>query len=204
MKKYIWGVLLSFLCFPVGAEDLDLVVLEDSSAELKNIVQPVGQLEKITYTWDDFLQGKSCQDDFNRLQKLDFISQEQQFLKDKMQAYCITLKRDTVWMDLLNVFRQSKKNLFVNKILRENGTFFGYIRALPYFLVDVHNTHPTGNALKDKLDSVQNAIQNKEPEEVLTKIQDLAVEDQLYLNTIFNEAGALLDFKNALKGRDKL
>ena len=207
LKKYwlIWGLLFSI---PVMAEDLKLNFsdsLSDFSQENSQLVletaQPVESVAmKTTYTWDDFLMGKSCNEDFHLLETLPFLSQDQQLLKDKMRFYCIGEKRNLVWSDLLNTFRQNKKNLLINKILKENGTVLGYVKAIPYFLLDIHNTSPKGNTLNDKLDLIQNAIQNKEPGRVLVEMQKLSAEDQLYLSTVFNEAGALIDFQTALQG----
>ena len=199
MKKYwvILGVLLPGLA---GAEDLSIDLPSNQSIEYQESVQPVEQNLGITYTWEDFLKGKSCDEDFHLLEELPFLSQDQQLLKSQMQTYCVLQKKNTIWSDLLTTFRQGKKNLLINKTLKENGTYLGYIKAIPYFLLYIHNTNPKGNSLNDKLDLIQNAIQNKEPGKVLTEMQKLSAEDQLYLSAVFNESSALVDFQKALQG----
>ena len=196
MKRYwlIWGLLFSM---PVMAEDIreEAFLYDDAS-----VIQSVEQPPKITYVWADFLQGKSCADDFNHLQQLPFLTQKEQALRDKMQTYCINQKQKVVWSDLLNTFRQCKKNLLINKILKENDVFIGYIKAAPYYLFDIHNTNPNDNTLTGKLDLIQNAIQNKEPEKILIKMQELSPSDQLYLSAVFNDASSLVDFQKALQG----
>ena len=203
MKRKYFGVLLGAVCLitsNVLAQAVDEELVLEETQE-KNILPDIPSVQ-LTYTWADFLQGKSCLNDFNRLNALDFISQRQQFLKDKMQMYCIGQKKDTAWSDLLVTFRQCKKNLLINKTLKENGVFWGYIKSAPYFLFDIHDTVPNGNTLNGKLDLIQNAIQNKEPEKVLLEMQNLQPEDQLYLTAVFNEAGSLVDFRQALSGSE--
>ena len=203
-KRYwiLWGLLFSL---PVIANDLvSPYNVNYADGVYQGTNDSVGQSVQISYVWSDFLQGKSCNDDFNRLNTLEIISQKQQFLKDKMQAYCITQKKGTIWSGLLSTFRKSKKNLLIDKILKEEGTFWKYAKVVPYFLFDIHNTHPVGNTLNDKLDLIQNAIQNKDPEMVLLQMQELSPVEQLYLNSVFNEISILLDFKNALEERNAL
>ena len=199
MKKY-WVVLGVLLPGFAIAEDLSIDLPSNQSVVYQEIAQPVEQSVGITYTWNNFLMGEPCDKDFHLLEALPFLSQDQQLLKDKMQTYCVSPKKSGVWSDLLTTFRQGKKNLLVNKTLKENGTFLGYIKVIPYFLLDIHNTSPKGNSLDDKLDLIQNAIQNKEPEKVLTEMQKLSPSEQLYLSAIFNEASALVDFQKVLQG----
>ena len=181
MKKY--GIILGILfSIPVWAYDIQEV--------------QIGRMA--TYTWSDFLEGKSCTEDFNQLNTLDFISPKQQFLKDKMQTYC--MGNITVWDTLLSSFRQNKKALLMDRILKENGLVMGYIKTIPYQLVDIHNTHPIGADLSSKLDRIQNAIQSKNPEQVVLLMQDLSPNEQLFFMPLFNESNTLIDFKNALQG----
>ena len=80
----------------------------------------------------------------------------------------------------------------------------GYIKALPYYLFDIHNTQTTGSTLFAKLDKIQNAIEAKNPEEIVLLMQDLAPKEQLFFIPLFNEANALIDFKQALNGEEVL
>ena len=150
----------------------------------------------LAYTWGDFLMGQNCLTALNQLQDISFLSEEQSRLKDKMQTYCVG--KITIWDTLLSLFRQNKKSLLIDKTLKENGSFMGYMKALPYYLVDIHNTKPTGTDLSAKLDKIQNAIQNKNPEEVVLLMQDLSPNEQLFFMPLFNEASSLIDFKKAL------
>jgi len=151
---------------------------------------------RLTYTWGDFLMGQNCRTALNQLQEIPFLSEEQSRLKDKMQTYCVG--KITVWNNLLTLFRQNKKALLIDKVLKENSTVLGYIKALPYYLFDIHNTKPTGTDLSARLDKIQNAIQNKNPEEVVLLMQDLSPKEQLFFMSLFNEASSLIDFKKAL------
>ena len=195
-RKY--GIILGILfSVPVMAEDLPLFL--DPVLVDEPVIQPAEQPTIIHYTWDDFLLGKPCDEDFYSLQKLPFLSPKQQFLRDNMQTYCLGQRRERIWDELLATFRQCKKNLLIKKTVQGNGLFWGYIKALPYFLFDLHNTHPNGNTLGNTLDFIQNAIQNKEPQKVLSLMQNLSTNEQLIFNPLFNEASVLVDFQNALK-----
>ena len=74
----------------------------------------------------------------------------------------------------------------------------GYIKAIPYYLFNIHNQHPQGGTLSAKLDRIQNAIQNKNPEQVILLMQDLSPNEQLFFMPLFNEANSLIDFKKLL------
>lgn len=187
MKKYaiIMGLIFSI---PVFAQSvIDIPLLEEEKSDF----QP-------TYTWADFLQGKSCQDDFKALQQLPFLSPAQQALRDKMQTYCVG--KIGVWNSLLTIFHQNKKALLIDKVLKENGHYLGYIKALPIYLFDIHNTQSTGTGLLTKLDKIQNAVQAKDPEGIVLLMQDLSPNEQLFFMPLYNEANALIDFKQALQG----
>ena len=201
MKKYaiILGLLFSIPVLAQEVQEENLIGTLIIPPE-----QPVLRIEEdekillLNYTWADFLQNKSCQDDFNQLQQLPFLSSEQQSLKDKMQTYCVG--KIGAWDSLLTLFRQNKKALLIDKALQEKSTFMGYIKALPYYLFDIHNTQATGSTLFAKLDKIQKAISAKNPEAVVLLMQDLSPKEQLFFISLFNEANALIDFKVALQG----
>lgn len=191
MKRF--GILLGLMfSIPVLAQSaIDIPLLGAEKSDFHS-----------TYTWADFLQGKSCREDFNALQQLSFLSPQQQALRDKMQTYC--QGQVGAWDTLLSLFRQNKKALLIDQTLQENGPFMGYIKALPYYLFDIHNTQATGSTLFAKLDKIQNAIEAKNPEEVVLLMQDLSPKEQLFFIPLFNEANALIDFKQALNGEEVL
>ncbi len=192
MKKYFWGILCGgcLLSHPLFAQEFLLETISESVSE------PEIPAFHLSYTWGDFLMEKSCLVDFNQLQSLPFLSQEQRTLRDKMQTYCVN--KITVWDTLLKLFRQNKKALLIHKTLKENGQIVGYVKALPYYLFDVHDQAPAGNSLRAKMDRIQNAIHTKNPEQITHLMQDLSPDEQLFFMPLFNEANTLIDFKEAL------
>lgn len=189
MKNCFYGALMGifFWVYPVMAQEF---LLE---------TQPEAPVYQITYTWGDFLSGKSCLYEFNQFQQLAFLSQEQQFLKDKMQTYCV--REIGVWNTLSTLFRQNKKALLIDTTLRENGSIMGYLKVLPFYLFDFHNMQPKGLDLFSKLDKIQNALQMKNPDQVILLMQNLSPNEQLFFMPLFNEVNALIDFKDALNGK---
>ena len=143
-----------------------------------------------SYTWSDFLMGKSCEDDAT------ILDQSGTFNKLK-HTYCMGPIH--AWEDLLITFRQNKKDLLINEKLKEGETILRYLKVIPLVFFDVHKTHPVGQTLQAQLDRIQNAIQNKDPEAVLLLMQDLLPAQQLFLMPLFNEAQRLTDFKNMLE-----
>ncbi|MGN0919721.1 MAG: hypothetical protein ACI4OR_03070 [Alphaproteobacteria bacterium] len=187
-QKYLWGLVLGVSLLTSSLQAQELLLEEVKTAEI-----PVFHL---TYTWGDFLMGNSCSADFNQLKILPFLSEQQRFLQDKMEVYCV--KKITVWDSLLIQFRQNKKALLKDKMIKENGPFLGFLKALPYDLFDIHHYQPKGDTLFAQLDRIQNAIQDKNPEQVIFLMQSLSPNDQLFLMPLFNEASRLIDFKKAL------
>ena len=187
-QKYVWKVVLGLwlLTTPVQAQEF---LLEES-------LVPNVPLFRLTYTWGDFLMENSCLTDFNRLEDLAVLSEEQNGLRDKMQTYCAG--KITVWDNLLLLFRQNKKALLIDKVSKENTSFIKYVKVLPYYLFNIHNQHPQGEGLSAKLDRIQNAIQNKNPEQVILFMQALSPNEQLFFMPLFNEANSLIDFKKIL------
>lgn len=206
MKKcvIIFGLLFSV---PIFAQEIQNMDLTDQLVVLSEqpIVHVPGPekilLPTVSYTWADFLQGKSCQDDFDQLQQLPFLSPEQRSLKDKMQIYCV--KEIKIWKTLLSLFRQNKKTLLIDNTLKKNGSFMGYVKAIPYYLLDIHHTRPVNADISSKLDKIQNAIEAKNPEQVVLLMQDLSPKEQLFFISLFNEATALIDFEQALSKKEE-
>ena len=187
MKK-IYAFFLLALALPALGQEVSLVS--------ESVVQPVESDFQLTYTWGDFLTGLSCQDDFNRLQKEPFLTARQEERKAQLQKYCVG--KVTVWETLLTTFHQNKKALLVDESLKQNGRLWGYVKALPYFLFDVHFGHPTGEGLAAQLDRIQNALQAKNPQEVIQLMQKLSPQQQLFLMPVFNGAVDLLNFQDLL------
>jgi len=186
-KKTITILLLFVLCF-----------VHSVAAEVPGKLEFAPVVDEIKgYTWSDFLMGKSCRQHLIHLQNLPFATNDQENLKKQMQTYC--LDSEGLWKDLLISFRRSKKDLLVNQTLNENS-FVRYLKVVPLLLFDLHMSHPSGNTLLAQLDRIQNAIRNKNPEQVLELMQNLSPNQQLFLMPIFNEAASLVDFQKALEG----
>ena len=198
MKKRRLG-LSFFLCIGVlfSNEVLSQDILSDDNF-LPIVQEVVPDVPKINYTWSDFLIGESCQDDYTLLDGLPFLTPEQESLKSKMMTYC--LSSVSIWDDLRKIFRQSKKNLLINQSMKEEWFVIRYIDALPYYLMDIHRTNPQGDSLQDKLDRIQNALDDKKLDKVLVLMQDLSPNQQLFFMSLFNEISQLLDFKQELRG----
>ena len=156
---------------------------------------------EINYTWADFLIGESCRDDFALLSGLPFLTPEQEKLKNEMTTYC--LSSVSVWDDLKKIFRQNKKSLLLNQNAKEEWFVIRYVKMIPIYLWDIHNANPRGHTLQDKLDKIQNAIDNKKLEKVLALMQDLSPSQQLFFMPLFNEITQLLDFKQDLGKGEK-
>ena len=154
----------------------------------------------IHYSWTDFLTAKSCTEDLKQFQKISFLSNEQKYLKELMENYCTS--GVSAWKKLLNIFRQGKKNLMIHSILSQDSSLIRYLKVIPYFLFDFHNMHPTDQTLASKLDKIQNAIQDKMPEQIIFLIQELSPNQQTFLVPLLNETNQLIDLKNALQGRE--
>ena len=160
------------------------------------VLSPVESDFQLTYTWGDFLMGLSCRDDFNRLQQEPFLTDRQEEQKVQLQKYCVG--KVTAWETLLTTFHQNKKALLVDESLKQNGRLLGYVKALPYFLFDVHFMYPTGGGVSAELDRIQNALEAKNPQEVIQLMQKLSPQQQLFLMPVFNGATDLLNFKDLL------
>ena len=160
-------------------------------------IQELSPKKVIQYQWADFLMGKTCSDDFNYLENQSFLTSNQEKLKLSMQDYC--LGKMNVWNHLLMTFYSNKKNLLIDKTLKKNGPIMRYVKAVPYWLVNIHCFHPQGDSLTAKLDRIENAIQNRDPENVLFLIQDLTPQQQIFLISLFNEASQLIAFKKTLE-----
>ncbi len=185
--RYLWIFFLG-VCLgvhPVSAQEFLVAEFEPQIP----VFQP-------SYTWGDFLVGQSCITDFNQLQNLPFLSEKQTQLKEKMQTYCVG--QITVWDTLSTFFHQNKKALLIEKTLKENDSLLGYVKALPYYLFDIHNIKPMGTGLLVQLDKIQNALKNKDPEQIVFLMQDLSPNEQLFFMSLFNEASSLIDFKKLL------
>ena len=188
-KEFIFGILGLLLASPLWAEE---ALPEVQQSE---IIVPIEVPEQMHYTWADFFLVLPCFDDFNYLQMLPFLSQEQQILKTKMQEYCIGDMK-YIWGNLVKDFRTGKKKVLINKTLKENGTFWGYVKALPYFLFDVYYLQQSGNPFND----IQTAIYQKDPQKMVDLIKALPSDEQVFFLPVFNEAQALVDLKRALEG----
>ncbi len=194
--RYILGIVLGMMVLPLWAQG----IVPDEEDIIVSIEQP----EQVTYTWNDFVMDKPCFDDFYRLQNLPFLSQKQQQLKDKMQTYCLGYTnargqlKYTAWDNLLNTFRQNKRVLLLNKKQKENGKIWGTIKAIPTLLFDVYQRNPQQENLANKLDYIQEAIYQKDPNQVMMRMQLLLPDEQILLTAVFNEARALADFKEVL------
>ncbi|MBO7483757.1 MAG: hypothetical protein J6T55_01375 [Alphaproteobacteria bacterium] len=194
--RYILGIVLGMMVLPLWAQG----IVPDEEDIIVSIEQP----EQVTYTWNDFVMDKPCSDDFYRLQNLPFLSQKQQQLKDKMQTYCLGYTnargqlKYTAWDNLLNTFRQNKRVLLLNKKQKENGKIWGAIKAIPTLLFDVYQRNPQQENLANKLDYIQEAIYQKDPNQVMMRMQLLLPDEQILLTAVFNEARALADFKEVL------
>ena len=190
-----------FLCIGIfiSSDALSQDVFEEEN--IAQVVQETAPNLKINYTWADFLVGDSCQEDFTALNELPFLTPEQEKLKNEMSTYCFA--GVSVWDDLKTVFRQSKKSLLLNQAMTEEWFIMRYVRALPVYLFDIHHTTPKGDTLEDKLDKIQNVIENKKPEKVLVLMQDLSPNQQLFFMPLFNEVTQLLDFKRELREGEK-
>ena len=77
MKKYgiILGVLFSIPVFAQEVQEAETLVLPS----VETFVLPTESEKQVSYTWVDFLEGKTCQEDFNRLNAMSFLSQKRQF-----------------------------------------------------------------------------------------------------------------------------
>ena len=204
MKKYILVMLILGLALPSLGQLEPLEVVSQETVEEEVILPSATYSEEevipsfnVTYSWGDFLMGKTCTEDFEELQTNPFLTESQEILKNKFQKYC--LGEITIWKTVLETFYQNKKALLIHECLQKNGRWLGYVKALPYFLFDIHMLNPTGNDLNARLDRIQNAIQSKDPTMVIELIQDLSPEQQLFLMPHFNMVKDLLDFKDLLK-----
>ena len=171
------------------------VLAEEEQNAFSSFVEP---LEECPYTWSDFLMGKSCSSFLNGKQT-EAISTS---LTQMMHSYCAQ-QPIRAWADLLTTFRQNKRDLLINETLKKGHPFFRYLKVLPILLFDVSHLSPTGQTLSDQLDRIQQAIQNKDPEQVLFLMQDLSPNQQLFLLPVFNEAQRLFDFQKLLQGKGK-
>ena len=185
VKKIISFLLGIGLSFPLCAQ-------ENFSESAQEPEQKIVQ-----YQWADFLMGNPCSVDFNRLKEKSFLTKNQEKLKSAMQEYCVG--KTDVWDHLLITFYANKKNLLVDKTLKENGPIMRYIKVIPYWLVSIHKRYPTGDSLMAKLDRIENALQDRNPEKVLFLVQDLTPTQQIFLIPIFNEASQLVAFKKTLE-----
>ena len=188
MRKYFLEIFvgLGMFVLPAFAQDFLLETLSETNIPAFHL----------TYTWNDFLMEDSCLSDFDQLKTLPFLSEEQRQLQTKMETYCVG--KINAWKNLLTLFRQNKKALLINKTLTQNGPVMGYIKAVPYYLIDIHNTQPVGDDLFAKLDRIENAVQNKNPQQVVLLMQDLSANEQLFFMPLFNEVSNLIDFKKML------
>lgn len=171
------------------------VLIEEEVAPV--VQEMISDAPKINYTWSDFLVRESCRDDFALLEGLPFLTPEQEKLKSEMMTYC--LSDISVWDNLKKIFKQNKKSLLMNQVAKEESFIIRYVKVLPLYLLDIHNTDPKGNKLQDKLDRMQNAIDDKKLEKVLVIMQDLSASQQLFFMPLFNEITQLLDFKQELE-----
>ena len=174
----LWGISVSAMAQEVLPE-MSVSPVADEPAE-----------QLITYTWSDFLMGKSCEDVFSSPNESYTTA-----LNKLADTYCANPVQ--AWDNLLVIFRQGKKDLLVNEALKENH--LRYLKVIPLLFFDVYHRSPKGQTLADRLDRIQQAIQNKDPDRVLFLMQDLSPTQQLFLMPLFNEARQWADFKKMLE-----
>ena len=205
MKRILFMFCFLTLSLPVWAQEIQGVsVSEEFVRPSEPAIMWPSEPEQVIFTkysWADFLSGESCQLDYTALNSVSFLTQEQEKLKNEMMSYCFS--PNAVWNSLKLTFRQNKKTLLMNQLQKNENFVMRYVKMLPLFLWDVHNTSPKGNTLTDNLDRIQIAIDDKRPEKVLTLMQDLSPNQQLFFMPLFNEVNRLIDFKQHLEREGK-
>ena len=151
---------------------------------------------QIYYTWENFLNGENCSDQFAQLKGQDFLSEEEQTFMSLMGRYCA--KEVNIWSSLLSTFRQNKKALLMDLTSKEKSFVNKYLKKVLYALVDIHKKTPTGDDIHATLDRIENAIQEKNVEEVEGLISDLPDHQRLFLIPLLNETEQLINFKQML------
>ena len=97
MQKYVGVFFLFMWCLPAFAEES--VELSETLSELPLafVTENTPSEVAISYSWGDFLMGKSCQEDFNKLQNKPFLTEaESNILTDACKIF--TLKDEDVYL----------------------------------------------------------------------------------------------------------
>ena len=95
-------------------------------------------------------------------------------------------------------FYATKKRAILRIFQAQYPSYLAYLKALPYFLVDIRKKNPTTDTPLDILDRIQNAVEEERPQLVLTLIPELPENVQATLHEVTQLAVAEADLNKTL------
>lgn len=170
---------------PESAEEAPIISIENV------LPQTEPTKTKITYTWDDFLNGKHCTD-------ADIFNTNDPEISRLILSYCKHPQNDA-WKHWLNSFRDIKKEFIIQQIAKENNNFIKYLKIIPYLLFEVHDTAAKGNDFTAQLNQIESAILKRDTAQAVRLIETINNDSlKLALHPILNEGKNLLKIQQGL------
>ncbi len=184
---------------PTVAQDMPAEQQQNTTvqeAKTESSVQPVVEVKgKLSsYTWDDFLNGKDCQDLIKELEDRSDYTELYQNLKN----FCVS-KSSLPWDNLLNTFRKEKKYLLFNQVRNNKVSYTEYLKVLPDLLFDVQDMNASGNTPRAVLDQIEQAIIDQQPTQIIKLLEQMPDNWKNSLKQTQKIADRIVQFKEQLE-----
>ena len=116
----------------------------------------------------DFLTNKDCRPLLKGLA----THSEPSALYNNLKVSCLE-EKPLAWDHLLNTFRKEKRQLLFHQMLKSNTSYVKYLYIVPHLLFDIQNTKPTGNRPDATMDRIEQAIIDRQMDNILPLIDRL-------------------------------